>query len=146
MDFGEILEKWERGGAGKNSKTSRSNAMQTWLRGNEVYDKDAEMQRTQTPSENRRRLLRKKPDDILDIHGFTSEKAWLFLEQFFTSAKNNGFEKLRIIHGKGNRSQGEAVLGSTVRKYIELCPFAGESDYEKAANGGTGATWVLLKD
>jgi hypothetical protein len=33
----------------------------------------------------------------------------------------------------------------TVRKYIEKCPFAGESGHEKAANGGTGATWVLLK-
>jgi len=67
------------------------------------------------------------------------------LDQFFSNAKENGYEKLRIIHGKGNRSQEGAVLRQTVRKYIEQCPFAGENGFEKSANGGSGATWVFLK-
>ena len=141
MDFGDILDKWE----GQSRSSSKKNAMDTWLKDNEIPDKDADVRVTSTPGENRRRLLREKPDDILDIHGFTEEKAWLTLDVFFTNAKNCGFEKLRIIHGKGNHSQGEAVLGRTVIKFIEQCPFAGESGYEKAANGGSGATWVLLK-
>jgi DNA-nicking Smr family endonuclease len=125
MDFGEILDKWE------NS--------------NNVYDKDADEEKTAAPGRNKKRLLNVKPDAILDIHGFTSEKAWLELDNFFTTAKDSGHKKLRIIHGKGNHSQGEAVLNELTRKFIEKCPFAGESGHEKSANGGSGATWVLIK-
>ena len=139
MNFGEILDKWEQGPA----RTSKNN---TRLKDNEVYDKDADTGEESAPGEHRRRLLRSQPDGIIDIHGLTKEKAWLSLDDFFTNARNNGFEKLRIIHGKGNHSQGEAALGRIVREFIEKCPFAGESGGEKAANGGTGATWVLLKD
>jgi len=125
LDFGDILNKWELN--------------------HEVYDKDANEQETNAPGEQRRRLSHSQPDAVLDIHGLTDEKAWLTLDYFFSMAKDNSFKKLRIIHGKGNRSQGEAVLKRTVRSFIEQCPYAGESGYEKAANGGTGATWVFLK-
>ena len=150
MDFGEILKKWEHSaGINKQNKakneSSQKNAMETWLANNEIHDKDAEIKKTSKPGEIRQRLLRMKPDDILDIHGFTGEKAWQLLEHFFDNAKNNGYEKLRVIHGKGNHSTGEAVLKNTARKFIEQCAFAGESGYENSANGGTGATWVLLK-
>jgi len=137
-NFGDILNKWENGLSQKNAAYER-------LQNNKIYDKDAEMTKAPRLGENRRRLMNSKPDDILDIHGHTETSAWLSLDQFFIEAKNYGYEKLRIIHGKGNRSQSEPVLIHTVRKYIEKCPFAGESGYEKAANGGTGATWVLLK-
>jgi len=142
VNFGDILEKWERG----KPDDSHSNSINTWLKENEVFDKDQNTKNTSVPGERRRRLLHLKPDDIIDIHGYTSDNAWLKLDQFFLNAKDNGFEKLRIIHGKGNRSQGGAVLGQTVRKYIEQCPFAGENGFEKSANGGSGATWVFLKD
>ena len=142
MNFGDILEKWERG----QPHASKNDSINIWLRENEVFDKDKNAKNTSIPGERRRRLMRLQPDDIIDIHGYTSEKAWLLLDQFFANAKDCGFEKLRIIHGKGNRSQGEAVLGQTVRKYIEQCPFAGENGFERSTNGGTGATWVFLKD
>jgi len=156
VNFGDILDRWERGQYGKESmshngssgvtRTSQKNVMEIWLGENKVYDKDANARKEPSPGEHRRRLLHIQPDEILDIHGLTSDKAWLSLDLFFTRARSCGFEKLRIIHGKGNNSQGEAVLGHIVRKFIEQCSFAGESGYEKAANGGTGATWVLLKD
>jgi len=141
MDFGDILKKWEN----DKSRPSKKNDMEKWLANNEVIDKDAEVTNFSKPGENRQRLLRQKPDDILDIHGFTGEKAWQQLDQFFDKAKNQNYKKLRIIHGKGNHSTGEAVLKSTVRKFIEQCSFAGESGFEDKANGGNGATWVLLK-
>jgi DNA-nicking Smr family endonuclease len=125
MDFGEILKKWEDN--------------------NKIYDKDANASENERPQENKQRFLKNKPDAILDIHGSTSEKAWTLLDQFFNNAKSSDFKKLRIIHGKGNHSQGEAILKNIVREFIEKCPFAGKSGYEKAINGGTGATWVLLK-
>jgi len=142
VDFGDILDKWERG----KPEASKKNSMDAWLKDNEVFDKDKNKKNTPVPGEKRRRLMNLKPDDTIDLHGHTGEIAWLKLDQFFSNAKDSGFEKLRIIHGKGNRSQGSAVLGQIVRKFIEQCPFAGENGFEKAANGGSGATWVFLKD
>ena len=142
MDFGKILDKWESG----KPRTSRKSVMETWLKNNGVPDKDADEKETFAPGEKRALLSRKKPDDIIDIHGLTGEKARISLENFFSNAKSRGFNKLRIIHGKGNHSKGEAVLKTTVKNFIEQCGFAGESGYENSANGGTGATWVLLKD
>ena len=127
-------------------KTDFGDILTEWLQNNKITDKDANAERTHIPTENKRWLLRAKPDDILDIHGLTGEEAWITLDHFFTNARGRDCKKLRIIHGKGNKSQGKTVLGSVVRKYIEKCPFAGESGYEKSANGGTGATWVLLKN
>ena len=141
MNFGDILDEWERG----QSSSIQKKVMESWLQNNDVYNKDADIRKTSAPGEYRRHLVQAQPDEILDIHGLTNDKAWLSLDLFFTRARSCGFKKLRIIHGKGNRSQGEAVLKLTVRKFIEQCSYAGESGYEKAANGGSGATWVLIK-
>ena len=143
MDFGDILKKWEN----KKSPISKApkSAMETWLKKNEIIDKDALTQTELTPGEKRRSLLNAKPEGILDIHGQTSEQAYLSLDRFFSNAKINGFKKLRIIHGKGNHSKGDAILKTLVRKFIEQCSFAGESGFESSANGGKGASWALLK-
>jgi len=142
MNFGEILNKWELGQTGASQKSNT----EIWLQKNDLYDKDIKVNRMTAQGKRRRRLLNSQPDDVLDIHGLTGEKAWFSLNEFFTRAKDCGYEKLRIIHGKGNHSQGESVLGHTVLKFIEQCAFAGESGFEKTINGGTGATWVFLKN
>lgn len=136
-DFGDILDKWEHG----------KNTAQDWFKNIEVFDKDKDTHAREntSPDYQRSRLRNSQPDDIIDIHGLSAEKAQTALEFFFKKAKSSGCKKLRIIHGKGNHSQGEAVLKKLVRKFIEECPFSGESGYEKAVNGGSGATWVLLK-
>ena len=126
MNFEDILKKWEKN--------------------NGIYDKDTETGSGQiSPQERRSRLKNKKPDAELDIHGLTRDEAWQALEIFFNDSKGKGLEKLLIIHGKGNHSTGEAVLKRIVMEFIEHCPFAGESGRGKAATGGEGATWVLLK-
>jgi len=126
MNFGDILNKWEKN--------------------NGIYDKDMEAGKAQiNPQERRSRLKNKKPDAVLDIHGFTRDDAWKALEIFFNDSKEKGLEKILIIHGKGNHSTGEAVLKRIVMEFIERCPFAGESGRGKAAAGGEGAAWVLLK-
>ncbi|MCL2410703.1 MAG: Smr/MutS family protein [Treponema sp.] len=146
MDFGDILKRWEN----KKDGEPKKSVMDKWLNENTIIDKDAQAefsdsQKHSIPGEKRRRLLNQKPDDVVDIHGLTSEQAWLKLEQVFEAAKRNGYKKIRIIHGKGNHSQTNGVLKHIVRKFIEGCGYAGESGFEKAANGGTGATWILLK-
>jgi DNA-nicking Smr family endonuclease len=124
----------------------KTDPLTAWLRINGVYDKDAERETPRVSSgERRRRLLAKRPDAVIDLHGLNQDEAWNSLESFFREAGERGFEKLHIIHGKGNHSVQEGVLTETVRKFIERCPLAGESGHENAALGGKGVTWVFLK-
>jgi len=127
-NFGDILDKWISVNGVQNK--------------DDVEDSDKQI----SAQEKRRRLRNKKPDAELDIHGKTRDEAWQELETFFYSAKEKGYEKIVIIHGKGNHSPGESVLKRVVMDFIERCPFAGESGKGKAAAGGDGATWVLLKE
>jgi DNA-nicking Smr family endonuclease len=128
MDFGDILEKWHGTGA------------------TAVQDKDAEAENAgESAARRRRRLLSKSPDAVIDLHGLDRDEAWSALESFFLNALREGFEKLRIVHGKGNHGDGEGILRRSTREFIERCPHAGESGHEKAAAGGSGATWVILK-
>jgi DNA-nicking Smr family endonuclease len=129
MDFGDILTKWEKQGP------------------NGTYDKDViEENKLVSAQEKRHRLRNKKPDAEIDLHNYTKEDACLAMDNFFNESKEKGYEKILIIHGKGNHSTGEAVLKRAVMDFIEHCPFAGESGRGKNSHGGEGATWVLLKD
>ena len=167
MNFGEILDAWEKQ-AGKSppggsrrvpqdggesavpgQELHRVDPLTAWLRVQGVQDKDAEEAEERknrgSPGERRRRLLRKPPDGVLDIHGLTRDEAMIALETFFSDSRRQGFEKVLLVHGKGNHSSGEAVLKSVVREFIERCPYAGESGHAQGNSGGYGATWVLLK-
>jgi DNA-nicking Smr family endonuclease len=158
MDFGDILEEWDRltaKAAGKQASSrpfppvpaaGKQNPLDAWLIRNGVYDKDAEEQENRPGPGARRRLLRRRPDAVIDLHGLTRNEAWAALETFFEDSRSKKFKKVMIIHGKGIHSPGEAVLAEIARKFIELCSFAGESGRSPAAEGGRGATWVLLKD
>jgi DNA-nicking Smr family endonuclease len=157
MKFGDILDQWDRqsrvtAGPEKQSaagqKPEGADPLSRWLCKNGVYDKDAgdpEAGTGESPAARRRRLRTQRPDAVLDLHGLTRDEARLSLEEFFRAGKERGFEKLLIIHGKGNHSPGEAVLSRMVRDFIEHCPLAGESGHGDAVSGGSGATWVLLK-
>lgn len=139
MNFGEILEKWE--------KQNPENVAY-------IKEKSKDVPVFTKKSERRNRLLKKKCDDSIDLHGLNREEAWTALENFFESSRKKGFEKLLIIHGKGNHysgsienfSQNRNMLKEVSRRFIELCSFAGESGYSHAKEGGTGSTWVILKD
>ncbi|MCL2478142.1 MAG: Smr/MutS family protein [Treponema sp.] len=127
MDFASILNEWD--------KRSPQNTN---------FSKDEENLEENMDNE-RRRLLLKKPDAYIDLHGLIQEEAWDNLDEFFKRSRSKGFEKVLVIHGKGNHSKSEGVLGELCRKYIEQCPFAGTSGHNSGAKGGSGATWVLLK-
>jgi DNA-nicking Smr family endonuclease len=138
MDFGKILDQWDKS-AGP------------------FYDKDAaslsggSADNRASAAFRRKKLLRKSPDAIIDLHGLTRDEAWDALAGFFNDAKNRGLEKVLVIHGKGNHS-GEngssdtGVLKKLARDFIERCPFAGESGYSDGRSGGEGSSWVLLKE
>ena len=139
MDFGKILDQWDK-------------------RAGPVYDKDAEFSAFSVDLPNdrissasrRKRLLRKIPEATIDLHGLTKDEAWEALTVFFDNAKNQGLEKVLVIHGKGNHygENGKAdsgILKKMVRDFVEHCPFAGESGYSSNRQGGEGSSWVLLK-
>jgi len=127
MNFADILNEWDR----KKPQ-------------NEIFFKEKENQEEKKDNE-RKRLLYKKPDAILDLHGLTQDEAWDKLDDFFRKSRARGLEKVLLIHGKGNHSKNEGVLKELCRKYVEHCNFAGASGRNSASNGGSGATWVLLK-
>lgn len=178
MDFGDILDEWDRQtakAAGKKNIKAEEQAknkqytgsrgdqvksgsvseqkvdpLTAWLRIYGVQDKDrdspdVDLSDAELRQLERKRLIDKDPDALLDLHGLTSDEAWDRLGHFFNQAWNQGAEKVLVIHGKGNHSEGEAVLKRTTKQFIEQCPFAGQYGHPSAAGGGSGATWVLLK-
>ena len=132
MDFGTILDEWEK----RSEKKP-------------VLDKDKEVTLKETKEnkkDRRSRLLKKRPDAVIDLHGLTQDEAWVSLDNFFNNSIKMGFEKVQIIHGKGDPPNNEAVLRLLSRRFIENCHFAGESAYCSAKEGGSGATWVIIKN
>lgn len=82
----------------------------------------------------------------LDLHGHNTDEARTELVEFIHHARNRGERCVRIIHGKGLRSQtGEPVLKQKVRHWLtqkdEILAFVEATP----ANGGAGAVIVLLK-
>lgn len=81
------------------------------------------------------------PDAELDLHGLRREQALVRVEQFVSTwTRRSGQPLVRIITGKGNRSDGDAVLLSAVEEYLrrEL----GERVLEMARDPGGGA-WLV---
>ncbi len=84
--------------------------------------------------------------DELDLHGLRSEEARALLAQFLAGALRRGQRCVRIIHGKGSRSQNnEPVLKRKVAGWLRQR--AGVLAYCEArpAEGGSGAVVVLLQ-
>ncbi|MDR2193623.1 MAG: Smr/MutS family protein [Treponema sp.] len=148
IDDGEKRKRTDALPAGEPARTPANTPqaiLSAWLDTHEIYDKDANEKAARSDAENRVRLLRKEPDAAIDLHNLTQDKAWNALEFFFQECSVQKLEKVLIIHGKGIHSGGEAVLKHLVQKFIENNPLAGESGYNPAKSGGSGATWVILK-
>ena len=130
-----------------NSKSI--NPMEMWLRRYGTIDKDklAEEQQERSKLDDRNYLLNMKPEARLDLHGLHQVEAEDSLNRFITECKAKGLRKVIIIHGKGIHTSGsDPVLGELVRRFIEHDKRCGASGHPKTkAEGGTGATWVLLK-
>ena len=149
MDFGTILDKWDK------------------LRETDgIYDKDAQEPGINKSAEKHQKKVRQvKSDASIDLHGLSSDEAWIALESFFESSRKKGYKKVLIIHGKGNHRPSlslsnvlpgphnrtefrneEGAMRDLSRRFVESCSFAGKSGYSPAREGGTGATWVFLKE
>ncbi len=167
MDFGEILKVWESDRrlpetATQNAAPEEARARPVrqpvrerstiakvqaeWLEVHGVPeisgrgDDDSSTRRM-----TRREIDRMPIDATLDLHGMTTMEAEIALDSFFDRAVRNGCQKVLIVHGKGLHSKNEPVLASYVRLWLERQANAGRSGKADQADGGGGATWVLMK-
>ncbi len=84
--------------------------------------------------------------DELDLHGLRSEEARDLLAQFLTGALRRGQRCLRVIHGKGWRSQNnEPVLKRKVAAWLRQRAEVLAYCEARPAEGGSGAVVVLLQ-
>lgn len=167
MNFEEILNQWEMQaqhpyGKKRLRKEAKNptavaytlennqtlNPIDYWVRRYGVYDKDEDNSENTPVLENmaeKRRLRAMRPQAEIDLHGMTLEEAYGALVTFFDDAVRREYQKVLIIHGKGNHSQNGPVLARFVQKFLETNNHAGETGHPKGRDGGTGSTWVILK-
>lgn len=82
----------------------------------------------------------------LDLHGATVVQAREAVNTFLKNARDHDKRVVRIIHGKGNSSEGKlpvlkGKVNSWLRQKGEVLAFCSA----RPNDGGTGAVYVLLK-
>jgi len=77
----------------------------------------------------------------VDLHGLDRPQAHAETQEFLKKAKKRGQRCVRIVHGKGL-----GVLKSALRKWLPLSDEVLAFTQAPAAQGGSGAVLVLLKD
>ncbi|MCP4716731.1 MAG: Smr/MutS family protein [Deltaproteobacteria bacterium] len=87
------------------------------------------------------------PQDEIDLHGCTADKARIKAAAFIQTARMQGLKTVRIIVGKGIHSAGQAVLPdiietqmSTLKKQQAIVTF----QWEKRLKRKSGAILVYL--
>ena len=84
--------------------------------------------------------------DSIDLHTMTEKIARDVLLQFIAQANRRGLGCVRVIHGKGLRSQGRPVLKLMAQKILRKHPSVIAFASCRPVDGGTGAVDILLKD
>jgi DNA-nicking Smr family endonuclease len=83
---------------------------------------------------------------VLDLHGLTAAHAQSTLELFFRDCRRREIRCVRIIHGKGHRSEGQQPvlkrkLNLWLRQRSDVLAFCSAAPRD----GGTGAVYALLR-
>jgi DNA-nicking Smr family endonuclease len=85
--------------------------------------------------------------DEIDLHGLTLAQAETVLAQFLTRCRDSGRWCVRVVHGKGQRSLGEApVLKALVDRMLRQRRDVLAFRTARAADGGAGAVVILLRE
>ena len=94
----------------------------------------------------------------IDLHGFTLDDANKEIEKFINKCFNSGFNKIRVVTGKGLHSNNEqdpyvskdlSILRYSVPEFIknniELMKLINEFKEAPLEDGGEGAFYIFLK-
>ncbi len=85
-------------------------------------------------------------EDELDLHGYTVLEAKAAINEFFYDCKKQHKRYVRIIHGKGYRSEQKIpVLKTHVAYWLPQHNDVMAFSSAQAKDGGTGAIYVILK-
>lgn len=139
-------EKIDRQQKADNSR--QINPMVAWLNRYGVVDKDKMLDEAveRKKFESHTYLRQMRHEAAIDLHGLTVEEAEKKLDAFVGMCCREGLRKILIIHGKGNHSKGsDPVLGNMVHKFIEWDKRLGMSGHPERKDGGSGATWVIIR-
>ena len=144
-DFGETLRKWEklRQGGGKE-KSPMEEAL-------ELYppSKKSAREKAASGGATRKRVVagRRLPvQEVVDLHGLTSEQAIELLEEAIRrNALPGERRRILVVHGKGIHSPRGAKLLEVVREYVKNHPLVGETGIPPAKEGGDGAVWAVCR-
>ncbi len=157
MDFEQILREWEERRKNTVSRNIVSDAAEekvdnaektNWL---ELYPPGSDVLTAKNTSdippvsEGRSVWLRRAHQDTLDLHGLNGSEARGAIERFIRSMRSKNLRKGLIIHGKGLHSQDGSVLQPLVRDFLEQSNEVGEFGKASRKDGGSGATWFLLR-
>lgn len=82
--------------------------------------------------------------DELDLHHCRAVDAEVFLKQFLNQAREEQHYCVRVIHGKGLRSESAPVLKAIVDRVLRHRGDVLAFNSAPPAQGGTGAVLVLL--
>ncbi|MEO8160778.1 MAG: Smr/MutS family protein [Arenimonas sp.] len=82
--------------------------------------------------------------DELDLHHLRAQDAELLLKQFLNEARSGARQCVRVIHGKGLRSDGAPVLKMLVDRVLRLRGDVLAFASAPMAQGGAGAVLILL--
>ncbi len=82
----------------------------------------------------------------LDLHGLNARQARMYLAEFLVNVFPLQGECVRIIHGKGNRSDHRGpVLKTKINNWLRQHDRVQAYHSARPVDGGTGAVYVLLK-
>ena len=81
----------------------------------------------------------------LDLHNMTTKTAYRVLLDFIADAHSKSLDSVRIIHGKGLRSENGPKLKLMTRQILRDHRYVMAYTSCKAVDGGSGAVDVLLK-
>ena len=99
-----------------------------------------------------------KSTRLIDLHGFTLDKANIAIKDFINTSYKNGIQKLIVVTGKGLHSNNEqnpfvskdlSILKYSVPEFIsknkDLMNIISEIHDAKIEDGGSGAFYIYLK-
>lgn len=85
-------------------------------------------------------------EEELDLHGYTVNEAKIAIQDFLSECKRQHIRYIRIIHGKGYRSDNKMPkLKAHVAYWLPQLKQVLAFSSAQARDGGTGAMYVILK-